>query len=344
MTDLYRHPVSYGIRDITFAPPRPRPRPLPPIPAKGIENAPPVAFRARIYFPSDEPESGAAPSRHQRFVAAIRRGTYPLIVFLHGEADPSVLVPPEGLHAAWELLHRLWARCGFVVLSPDIGGASDVDSTADVIRSAVRWITQTWEHADVFPPLRMAFVGHSWGAGHAANAIASFRYPASAFVGISPTMETLVWPVEERTRLIAPSLLVSGTQDNAVSSIPAQVPYGELRTPKYQVAFQGTRHWDYFGAAGGVQPRDGHPAGWCSATGYVTREIVLNFLAKHVLGMSYLGPYLLTAPAGRPPVSQYFDAGAACAIKIRWNEPGSTSPLGAVGEVGLGNWTEASPW
>jgi hypothetical protein len=122
------------------------------------------------------------------------------------------------------------------------------------------------------------------------------------------------------------------------------LPYDILRTPKYQSALHGTGHWDYFGASGGIQPSGGHPAVWCEQTGMITSEIVNVFLAKHLLGMWYLGPYLFSSPFGRPPVLPLFQGGGPCAVKVRWNEPGAGSSLGEVGEVTLGNWTGGSPW
>lgn len=119
---LYDDPVFYGIRDVT-------------IPADG------AAFAARIYFPSHD---GAV------FTAPIRPGTYPLVVFAHGDRSGEThLCPPDrtGDHRRWDAVLHLLARCGFVVLSPAVHDVvSSSEAAAARLETAIRWLRTEWEH------------------------------------------------------------------------------------------------------------------------------------------------------------------------------------------------------
>lgn len=121
MTVLYYEPVFYGIRDVTIA-------------ADGGD------FAARIYFPSHD---GAV------WTAPIRPGTYPLVVFAHGDrSSETTLCPPDRTedYTRWDAVLHLLARCGFVVLAPavhDIINSSE--ATAARLETAIDWIRSEWE-------------------------------------------------------------------------------------------------------------------------------------------------------------------------------------------------------
>lgn len=121
MTDLYYEPVFYGIRDVT-------------IPADGGD------FGARIYFPSYD---GAV------WTAPIRPGTYPLVVFAHGDRSSETdLCPPDRSedYTRWDAVLHLLARCGFVVLAPAVHDViNSSEATAVRLETAIDWIRSAWE-------------------------------------------------------------------------------------------------------------------------------------------------------------------------------------------------------
>jgi Chlorophyllase len=119
--NLYLDPVSYGIDDVTL---------------------PDSGTAARVYFPTEG---------HLVFKAPVRRGTYPLVIFVHGHrqafAADDVLCPPDVSqdYKAWSAILHLLARCGFVVVSPDVHATlSPPEHAVDVVEEAVRWIHHGW--------------------------------------------------------------------------------------------------------------------------------------------------------------------------------------------------------
>src|SRR3954447_10069605 len=120
--DLYRDPVQYGINDVT-------------IPGVGP---------ARIIFPA---------AGGNIFTAPVRPGTYPLVVFVHGDRSAeSWLCPPDITHdyRRWMRILHLLAECGFVVVAPDVHAmVYSGDDTADAIEETVRWMHFHWQDRDV---------------------------------------------------------------------------------------------------------------------------------------------------------------------------------------------------
>jgi hypothetical protein len=133
MVDLYREPVLYGIDDVTVS-------------GEG------GTFGMRIYYPSEEGSVFGVP---------IRPGTYPLVVFAHGQREArgtdseSLLFGPEpGCpedstldHRRWSAVLHLLARCGFVVAAPAL---SDVIDSSEIsaarLEAAIQWMRWEWEH------------------------------------------------------------------------------------------------------------------------------------------------------------------------------------------------------
>jgi hypothetical protein len=117
-SSLYLNPVFYGIQDVTL----------------------PAERAARVMYPSDE---GGV------FGSPVRPGTYPLVVFVHGSRMASDGLCPEDLtqdYKAWGSVLHLLARCGFVVVAPDVQSVlRDTLTTADVIEEAIQWMHFQWE-------------------------------------------------------------------------------------------------------------------------------------------------------------------------------------------------------
>jgi dienelactone hydrolase len=127
VSDLYLSPTFYGIEDVSIA---------------ATTGA---SFEARVYFPTDVDYSQPA---------VLRPGRYDLVVFAHGARGPGT--PGEGLcpedwshdHQLWEeVLHRL-ARCGYVVVAPELSSVGGrIEPSIDRIAATVAWMRRDWTHA-----------------------------------------------------------------------------------------------------------------------------------------------------------------------------------------------------
>lgn len=80
----------------------------------------------------------------------LRPGIYPLIIFTHGNRSGDAarhLCPPDLTrnYQRWTRILRLFAQCGFVVVSPDVHNTfSSIESTAERIEATVRWMRREW--------------------------------------------------------------------------------------------------------------------------------------------------------------------------------------------------------
>ena len=122
MPDLYLNPVFYGVQDVTL----------------------PIGRKARIMFPSDQGHVVGA---------SIRSGTYPLVAFVHGWRDSNDGLCPEDVaqdYKAWGSVLHVLARCGFVVVAPDVHDVlTDPIRTAEVIEETVTWMHYRWDERGV---------------------------------------------------------------------------------------------------------------------------------------------------------------------------------------------------
>lgn len=339
---LLRSPVAYGYRDISFT-------------TK-------TEVRARIYFPATVPEEwDPVMKRPDPATAEIRAGQYPLVAFIHGDRGSA----PEMCPTDWSLDYTRWgavlhllARCGIVVVVPDvsetIGGGEEsaaAASTAALVKQVIQWMYDEWEHRFVLStedPCKpgagwLGLAGHSWGAMACARIAAESDRRVRGVATISGT-----WTDERsKTELVeaaVPVVFINGTNETGLFSQPSFQPYPEARVPKHQAALQGVGHWDWFPPGADIFPCSGKSRNPCAVSWQVASELCLVFFYKYLYDHWFLRPYLFSSPGGRPPLLHHFDAGTGCAIKIRWATPEEETSLGTVGEVTLGDWTEGSPW
>lgn len=126
MPDLYLSPTLYGIEDVAIA---------------GAAGS----FPARVYFPTDVDYSQPA---------VMRPGKYDLVVFAHGARGPGT--PGEGLcpedwsndYQLWEEPLHLLARCGFVVVAPELSSVNvRLEQSVERIGATVAWMRRNWSQA-----------------------------------------------------------------------------------------------------------------------------------------------------------------------------------------------------
>jgi pimeloyl-ACP methyl ester carboxylesterase len=338
MGSLLRTPQAYGYRDIAFSTKYQR--------------------RARIYFPARRVRRRTPPDR-----AEILVGDYSLIVFVHGNRASSPEMCPVDLstdYTRWGGVLHLLARCGFVVVVPDVHetiGVSDegsaVTETAALVTEVMHWMYEAWEHRDMLlnvlgtPSYPMGLAGHSWGGALVCSRLAGDRhFGPRAIATISGT-----WTIERSKRELVeagiPVLFVSGTNEISLFADPSFQPYPESGIPKHQMALQKGQHWDWFPPGEDIFPCRGGQEGRCMEGWRAASELCLTFFTKYLYNQWFLQPYLLTSPQGdRPDVLALFRPGTGCAMKIRWSTDGrdTGSSFGATDEVTLGDWTEGSPW
>jgi len=114
MADLYMNPVAYGTERVTV----------------------PGGQACEIVYPADDWEG------------PIRPGTYPLVVFTHGDRRAvASLCPPDISmdYWRWGLTLRYLARSGIVVAIPDVSGlVHSPEAVADCIEETIDWLHFQW--------------------------------------------------------------------------------------------------------------------------------------------------------------------------------------------------------
>jgi hypothetical protein len=195
----------------------------------------------------------------------------------------------------------------------------------------------------VFPgnPTPLALVGHSWGT----RAVCTY---AAAHSGVAAAV-TIAATFDDNTsapNIIGagiPTLMICGkAAEESMNFAPMDSIWPELATPKYQTAFQGVGHWDWFGRFGAIRRCDGTPPTWRD-TGHIAGELIAGFLARHVARVAFPPPDLVPIPLLRPNHLRWYDPGSA--IQMRWDAPGENfDTLPSTGDGILGPWTETPPW
>ena len=335
MGSLLRRPVAYGFRDVSVV---------------GKKE-----LRARIYFPASASE--ADPTS-----AEILVGDYSLVVFVHGNrASSPEMCPPDASmdYTRWGGVLSLLARCGFIVMVPDVhetisagDEAAAITQTAPDVLELMHWLYERWEHRDVLlnvlgtPSYRMGLAGHSWGALVCARLAGDRHFGPRAVATVSGT-----WASESSKRELVdagiPVLFINGTNEPALFSQPFSQPYPEAGRPKHQMALQRGGHWDWFPPGEDIYPCSGPSPAPCTVGWRTASELFLTFFTKYLYNQWFLRRYLLTSPQrDRPNILDDFQTGSGCAMKIRWStdEEDDGGRFGPTDETTLGDWTEGSPW
>jgi dienelactone hydrolase len=123
MANLYYSPVFLGIQD-------------------SVIEADTGSFEVRVFYPSERPFTGEV---------IVRSGTYPLVIFAHGDrttrAQQSQLCPADVTedYKRWNRVLRLLARCGLVVAAPAVHDVlNDSEITAARLEETVKWMRTQW--------------------------------------------------------------------------------------------------------------------------------------------------------------------------------------------------------
>ena len=295
----------------------------------------------RIWFPSLD-----GSPQHAQILEGC--GRYPLVILAHGSCPED-----EDHYQLWFELPAVLARCGYVVVMPDLhlGAPSGNDAEQALIGRLAGWARSQWAHADlVMPAPATALVGHSWGAGLLGHVAAESPDSYAAYVSLSG-----VEVPGEVHRSTMPKLLAWGG-DLTLEVLGVQVSQWELLTPPAHVAeFQDAGHWDYLPAGrSACDDLDGRPQrGTCPLTPFLAGDIVACFLTRYLrpegVPIFDWGPFQLfvIARSLRPPASfphyltteQAFFAGGHlqawrvvpshddCGVTLRWVIDGDVGEL-----------------
>lgn len=352
MAPSIQSPVFYGVRDIVIS---------------DYEEE----IRFFLYFPSLD---GAV------WTAPILDGSYPLVVFLHGNRTGSEnedLCPEDessDYRRWWTVLHLL-ARCGFVVACPDLSGtiSADPESTLPLIRRVIDFMYDEWEHRSVLvrsgddPGGKLGIAGHSWGANSGLRLAVTSE--AQAFAAVAGTWET--GSSEDFRNLDMPILFASGTVAYDLLANSANQPYTPRNAPKHQAALAELGHWGWF-RQGEIFPCSGDAPYPCTSGAHILSELLVAFFTRYLYDEASIVPYLLE-DTGTPPNRaslDYINEGR-CAARIRFRTGAGTTILSLIArwltpnhlawgqtsfwwrilgryvkhdEVTVGDWDEGSPW
>jgi pimeloyl-ACP methyl ester carboxylesterase len=189
-------------------------------------------------------------------------------------------------------------------------------------------------------PTALALVGHSWGARAAARVAADIAVRVEALAAIAGSFDDNE-SIAALRAVQVPTLLMSGTEDSEAFSY-LHALWEILPRPRYQAAFQGVGHWDWFGRSGAIRRCDGAQPAW-PETGHIAGELLVGFLTRHVARLQFDPPHFVNIPLLRPWLSPWHDVGSA--IQVRWDAPGQRFfPLPPAGAGILGLWTQSAPW
>ena len=262
------------------------------------------------------------------------------IVHRSGEVSARIGETIHWMRSEWEGRHTL----GLPVADPEVLAGLPLEAAAVIARphsaapySPVSSHPATGGLSRGSTPL--ALVGHSWGT-RGVCAFAAANSGVAALVTIAGTFDDNV-SGNDVLRAQVPTLMMCGTADRQ-NLAPMNGLWPNLSRPKYQAAFQGVDHWDWFGRFGAIRRCDGTPAPWRD-TGHIAGELIAGFFARHVAGVAYSPPDLVRVPILRPHGIPWFEPGSA--FQVRWDAPGQNfDTLPSAGTGLLGPWTEAPPW
>lgn len=261
-------------------------------------------FRLRVFFPSWDGAVWSAP---------IADGTYPLVVFLHGQRDTGDGMCPEDTindYQRWWAALQLLPRTGVIVAVPDLSDIIGPDPTtvAPRLQEVISFMRGAWEFSSSVSSV-LGLAGHSWGANAAINAATSGAFNVTAYASVAVTRENNYG--NDYRALSIPTLLIAGMNDLLAG--PLNQPTFDLGPlPRYQVALLGIDHFGWFARAE-LSRCDGRSED-CTSGAWIISEMLASFFARHLAGDSAVVPYLLETPVDRTDLS--FLNGGPCAAKV----------------------------
>lgn len=323
----------------------------------GVRDIDETGFGIRLYFPSWDGAVWSAP---------IADGTFPLVIFLHGERQGERTLCPEDTrddHKRWWSSLHLAARFGLVVACPQLSDVVSADPTSVLPRvtDTIDHLRTQWEHRDHLSGT-LGIGGHSWGGNAAISVAASSDFDVAAYAGIAVTRENNF--ASDFTRMSTPLLLVAGTEDFLAGPINAS-EFRRGPIPRHQLALQGVGHWGWFGPTE-IWPCSGDPEHPCASGAQILSEVLATFFWHYLAtGSSWVVPYLVETPVGRSDLSRLNDSACAGQVIYRtrfgWSWPFSWlvpsrvrwGPVGLLWRVlgrfvrskrvTIGNWTHSDP-
>lgn len=211
-------------------------------------------------------------------------GRYPLIVFLHGQCG---LQTSQTYYKAWYYLPAQVARCGYVVVVPQLGHPVPNDRDLALATSVVDWMRKHWRHRSQLAQA-MGVVGHSRGA--ILGGLLSTRVPTAALVSLDGawTEELAGFPnlLED---LNVPVLFTSGIFDDITVDLTSR-----LIPPKHHILFHGANHFDYL-PKGNRQECGQEADGDCDIVKQLAGDFTALFLSRYMpppLAPVRIGPSL----------------------------------------------------
>lgn len=294
----------------------------------------------RIFFPSLDGSPQHAPILKGC-------GRYPLVIFAHGQC-----VRDEEPYKEWFELPATLARCGYVVIVPDLdlGAPSGNEAEQRLIGQLSSWARTRWEHKDVVMPApATALVGHSWGGGLLGHVAGDSPGQYAAYVSLSGV------EVPGSVGNAAIPKLMTWGDDFALEVPGVQISqWDRLRAPIHVAEFHQAGHWDYLPAGRSACDVDqnGQPArGTCTLTPFLAADIVSCFLTRYLrpegVGTGgWLNPFRISKSLKPPLFSQIFltneqrffagghlmswgavESREACGVTLRWKIGGETDEL-----------------
>lgn len=187
-------------------------------------------------------------------------------------------------------------------------------------------------------PTPVGVIGHSWGARAAALAAANRNIAVDAYAAIAGAFDDN--EVIRAVGSLRSTLLVAGALDGQNASYLPPL-WNSMPAPKSQVLLAGSDHWSWFSPDSGLHPCEaGDQSAYCPIAWQVAGEVLKNFMAKQLLNLWMVPPYLLGSSGGQLSLMNQLWNDPKCALKVRWDDPLSVP---ASGNQTYGFWLGA-PW
>ena len=208
-------------------------------------------------------------------------GRYPLVVIVHGHCDE-----PDH-YKKWQLLAIMVARCGYVVVVPELPGMLSGtnprmnDSDLQLLRDVIGWMRgRSPIKGTILPEPATALIGHSYG-GLLAGRLAA-ESAISALISLSGAW--IDWGSDSPSpdqALEIPKLYAWGT-GSGDGHFVYDGGWDRAPIPKHKLVLQGANHWDYVGVRSVECASIFDEAGPCGLVPYITGDIVTLFLGKYL--------------------------------------------------------------